>query len=246
MSEVVRCLGLVGSLRSGLPMIYVQVINAEVQLRLGSHHTAHLLTNWVNTAALNSFLRDEDWRSMEDNLSAAAQILAAGGAKALVVCDSALNALADEVGRTVDLPVIGLVRAMEFKLREFRDVNRVAVVGPRTSREEAMWADELSRYRPLFPSLTERSWLTRCVDTASVKRGLSPDEKVDVKRIISTLRRQGARAIIFTEPLLTNLLTVSDTAMPIFDAAEVHAWVAGGWSAMDGTRPAAGCVCSVE
>ena len=31
----------------------------------------------------------------------------------MVVCDSALNPLADEIGRTVDLPVIGMVRAMD-------------------------------------------------------------------------------------------------------------------------------------
>lgn len=46
-------------------------------------------------------LHDEDWRNTGDTLIAAAQIPAVGRAKALVVCDSALNPLADEIGRTV-------------------------------------------------------------------------------------------------------------------------------------------------
>jgi aspartate racemase len=236
-----KCLGLLGCQHTGVAAVYWQTMDNQVRLTLGAHHTARVLINGFNAAELDDGLHRENWRAVADNLIAASQGLAVAGADGLVICGSSLNPLAEDVGRAVALPVVNLGLAMAERLRHFR-VRRVGILGVRTVPEEKMWREKLSGIEIVDPLPKDRVWLNECVDRAMTMETAPDSWRIETNRIVSSLRKSGAQAVILAANSIGRWLTHDESSLPLFDAAEIHAWVAAEWALAQRFDPAPPCV----
>jgi aspartate racemase len=222
--------GLIGSTDGDAPTTYWRRINREVRLRLGQNHSASMIAASVRAEKLDALVRGEDWDRLVELLTDLARVLPAAGADGLVICGSVLNPLARDIGRTIGLPVVSIGIAMAETLRLFR-YRRVVVVGTRTAREERMWHDELRGLIMVEPTANEQRWF---LETAAANAAEDwGGRKIETNRIMTSYRKRGAQAVILAEPALAPWVNLEESLLPVFDAAEIHAWAAAGWALAD-------------
>ena len=234
------CLGLIGNLRDSLITLYCTTVNAEVQKERGGRHSAVMCVKCVDSGQIEALVAAEDWRGIKGRLIEAANSFRREKIGGLVICGSALNAAADDVARAFRRPIVRMAWAIAGRLRGF-PCKRVCLLGVRTKRELEMWRQDLKGYAVLQPEAGDRAWLNDRVRDILDGKVISPLWLIEVSRIISVQRRMGAQAIIVAAHPLGRLLEADDFLMPVFDAAETHAWAAGLWSAADDFRSAPPC-----
>lgn len=236
----IPCLGLVGNLQDSLIGLYCTTINAEVQKVRGGRHSAVMCVKCVDTGQIEALVGAEDWRGIKARLVEATNSFRREKIGGLVICGSALNAAADDVARAVHRPIVRMARAMAGRLRGF-PCQRVCILGIRTKRELEMWRQDLEGYSVLQPEADDRAWLNDRVRDILDGKPISPLWLIEMSRIISVQRRKGAQAIVVAAHPLGRLLATDDFLMPVFDAAETHAWAAGLWSVAGDFRSAPPC-----
>lgn len=234
------CLGLIGNLHDSLISLYCTTINSEVRKERGGRHSAVLCVKCVDSGQIEALVAAEDWRGIKARMVEAANSFRREKIGGLVICGSTLNAAADEIARTVRRPIVKIGQAMIGSLRGF-PCQRVGILGIRTKRELEMWRQDLKGYSVLQPEADDRAWLNDRVRDILDGKAISPLWLIEMSRIVSVQRRKGAQAIVVAAHPLGRLLEADDFLMPVFDAAETHAWAAGRWSAADDFRSAPPC-----
>ncbi len=222
-----RRIGLVGSMEGDLPASYCRIINKEVRLRCGEHHTANCTVHAIDADELGAMLRLDDWTSLAEALVAAAVGLRATGIEALALCGSPLNPLARQIGRSAGLPTISMTHAIRATLKMFR-YRRVLLIGAKTEREEHMWTDALQGVDIGEMSSAEIDWFETL---ATASEADDEDQlRAETRRVLVSIRRRGVQAFVLAEPALQRWLNLDEAQLPVFDAAEIHAWAASGWA----------------
>jgi aspartate/glutamate racemase len=240
-----KCLGLIGTVSDSVLEIYWQTIKGEAQKTLGAGRMPEFMVHCVKTRHLQTCVEQSNWADLTRELTSHGRCLISNGADALVVCGSALNPAAVEIHRSLDVPVIDLGYALTLKLRSLQ-VKSVAVLGIRTVAEETMWQEGLENVTVLQPSPEDSRWLTERANAAAAGQPISIDWKIETNRIVSGLRRSGARALILADPLLARWIRPGESLLYPIDAAEVHAWIAVLWAQEASFLPAPSCVICVD
>jgi aspartate racemase len=236
-----KCLGLVGSLNVTVFDSYWHTIRSETQKTLGADHMPRFLMHGVHPRHLQECLDRGDWKTITQILVESGRSVANAGANCIVVCGSALNPCARELHQILGQPVIDLGYSIRTKLRK-QQYRNVAVLGIRTTKEEAMWREALDDFTMTQPYAAERAWLAQCMDDVIIGQPVTVEWKVETNRIISSLRRGGAEGLILAEPTLNQWIKPGESLLYPIDATEVHAWVATLWAMESNFLPAPGCV----
>lgn len=82
-----KTLGLIGGMSPESTVSYYQIINREVNQRLGGNHSADMLMHSVNFETIAALQRAGDWQQAGAVLAASAKQLESMGAQAIVLAD---------------------------------------------------------------------------------------------------------------------------------------------------------------
>lgn len=233
-------LGLIGSMNSESPIVYWRVIHDEVHLLLEDGGPANILVHCNQAARLRGALRRDDWIGIKESLLEAGRELKLAGAQCLVICGSALNPVGCEIREALGMPLVDMAHAFAFRIQKHR-FRKVALLGAQTDREREMWRGRLSDITLLEPNSAERAWLLQAAP-AGVRGDTAISCKIEIQRIISSMRRGGAQAILLVDRALGRWITPNETLLPIFDAEEIHAWIAALWALETNLMPGPPCV----
>lgn len=236
-----KCIGLIGSLSAPNLDVYWQTIRSEAQKNLGADQMPRFLVHNVKTWHLKTSFDLADWPGLTEELVNNGRTLTEAGADCLVICGSALNPTAPEIHRILHVPVIDLGYSLALKLRSLRH-EKVAILGIKTPREEAMWHASLGGVEVVQPGPNEHGWLAGCINAAITDQPIPVEWKIETNRIVSGLRRAGAQALILADTTLGKWIKPGESLLYPIDAAEVHAWIATLWALEADFLPAPGCV----
>lgn len=224
-------LGLLGTFTDAVTGSYPTTINAEIQKEYGAQHSASLSIQSLDVATVESLLDSESWDTLTEMVIGCARSFACAPVDGIVVCGSALQPLAPFIRGCTNHPVLDMGFALASRLDGFR-IQRVGLLGTRTAREEQMWASALPRFRVILPPTTDSLRLGEQLRIAAqLGQPLPAAFRCEALRIVATLRKEGAQALILASPLLHHLIRSDDTSLHLFDAAEIHAAIAGLWAA---------------
>ena len=236
-----KCLGLIGSLTAPNLESYYRTIRNEAQKSLGADQLPEFLLHCVKTREIRAHLARADWPGVTGELIESGRKLIDAGAEGLVICGSALNPVAAEVWRVLSVPVIDLGYSVAVKLRALQH-GSVSVLGCRSPEEEAMWEDKLEDVTVVPLSRADRAWLLGCMDASGGGHSIPLQWKIDANRVISGLRRSGARALVLAEPSLSQWILPGESLLYPIDAVEVHAWIAALWALESRSLPTPPCL----
>ena len=166
-----------------------------------------------------------DWAGLGRAMADAARTLEAAGAKGLLICANTMHRLADDVAAAVQIPLIHIVDATAFAVKN-KDFKKVGLLGTRYTMEMDFYRGRLERdhgLKVLIPDEPGRT-LIHDVIYRELGRGIVREEsRRGYLGVIEDLRRRGAEGVILGCTEIPLIIKAADTPVPIFDTTALHA-----------------------
>ena len=220
-----RLIGLLGGVSWESTAIYYRLMNREVATRLGGLHSARLLIHSFDFAELAELQRQGEWADIGVRLARTATQLEAAGAEAILLATNTLHHVAARIESAIRIPFLHIVDPTGDALKR-AGVRRAGFLGTRYSMELPFWKERLAtRYEieMLTPDTSDRDVVHRIIYEELAVGRVDDASRVAYVEIINRLRSAGAEVVILGCTEIGMLIKQHDSALPVFDTAELHA-----------------------
>jgi aspartate racemase len=227
-----KTIGLLGGMSWESSLEYYRILNQTVRARLGGLHSAKCLLCSVDFAEVEPLQHQGRWDEAAQLMIQAAQSLERGGADVIVICTNTMHKLADEVQRSVDIPILHIADATAQAVRA-QGLETVGLLGTRFTMEEEFYRGRLSQkhgLRVLLPDRAERDAVHRAIFDELCLGTILDSSRARYLEICQHLADAGAQGIILGCTEIGLLLRQQDTTIPLFDTTRIHAEKAVDWA----------------
>jgi aspartate racemase len=166
-----------------------------------------------------------DWRPLRETMRDAARRLKAGGADFVVIASNTMNSSADDIEKSVGIPVLRIMDATARKIGE-RGLRKVALLGTKYTMENPFWRDHVrERYgiEVVTPTLAERNEVNRIIFDELCADVVRDESRRRMVQIIERLaREEKAEGVVLGCTEIPLLVKQGDVGIPVFDTTAIH------------------------
>ena len=222
-----KTIGLIGGVSWESTAIYYDLINREMQKRLGGLHSAKIAMISVDFAELEALMRASQWDALADRLSDAARNVERAGADILLICANTMHREADRVAAAIAIPLLHICDCTAQKIKA-AGFARVALLGTAYTMEQDFYKDRLraNGLDVIVPNATDRAVIHRVIFEELVLGVVKTESRAAYREIIARQVGEGAEAIILGCTEVPMLVKAEDSAVPLFDTTQLHAMAA--------------------
>ncbi|MGB8212299.1 MAG: aspartate/glutamate racemase family protein [Anaerolineales bacterium] len=223
-----KTIGMLGGMSWESSVEYYRIINEAVKERLGDLHSARSVMVSVDFAEIEVLQRTGRWDEATQAMIEAARAVEAGGADFLIICTNTMHKMADEVQRSIRIPLLHIADATAVSIKA-SGLHRVGLLGTRFTMEEDFYRGRLVEKHGLdviVPEPADRAVVHRVIYEELVLGRIEPASKAEYLRIIAGLARAGAEGIILGCTEIGLLVSQADSSLPLFDTTRLHALAA--------------------
>jgi aspartate racemase len=221
-----KTIGLLGGMSWESSAEYYRIINTEVRRRLGGTSSAELAMYSFDFARIERLQAAGRWEEAAEALCAAAAGLERAGAECLLICTNTMHRMADDVARTVEIPLIHIADATAEAIGA-TDVKRPLLLGTRYTMEAGFYAGRLRERHGIdveVPNEEDRSVIHEVIYGELVQGVVSQNSKAAYLEIID--RSSHVDGVIAGCTEIELLIGPDDVAVPYFPTARIHALAA--------------------
>lgn len=160
-----KTIALLGGMTYGATSIYYNIINKQIQKKLGGAHSANLLLQSFDHAEMQTLFTGAQWDAVTAKFSKAAANLKAAGADGVMICCNVGHKVADEVERQSGLPLLHIADPTGQKIKD-RGIRKVGLIGTQPVMEHTF----VSTSPPSNLKATHQMWRSENVCTWGVNR----------------------------------------------------------------------------
>lgn len=217
-------LGLIGGLSWTSTARYYEIINKGVHRALGGQHSAPLLIESLDFAAVARCATQDDWACAAGQLIDAARRLETAGAGALLICANSMHRVHDAVQEVVAIPILHIADAVGRRMQA-DGIERAALIGTRNVMTEKFYRQRLVAHGvsllPADMELAER--IDRIVyDELTVGKVTRESERF-MKSELTDIAKQDVQAAVLACTELELIVDVKANVLPIYDCTGIHA-----------------------
>ena len=222
-----KTLGLIGGMSPESTVSYNQIINREINRRLGGNHSADLLMHSVNFATIAALQSVGNWSQAGKVLAESAVKLEQMGAQAIVLATNTMHKVAPAIEEAVKVPLIHVVDATADAIKA-RGLHKVALLGTRFTMSDGFYSERMHKLgvQTLIPNDQQQSEIHRVIFEELCRNRFTAEAKQYYLDVIADLQQQGAQGVILGCTEIGLLLKQQDCPLPVFDSAEIHALAA--------------------
>jgi len=219
-----QTIGLLGGMSWESTVPYYRVINEAVREALGGLHSARIVLHSVDFHDVERLQDAGDWAQAGDLLADAARSVEAGGADFLVLCTNTMHKVAPAIARAVAIPLLHIADAAADALAH-AGVLRVGLLGTRFTMEQDFYRDRLALQgiETIVPDGVDRTSIHRVIYDELCQGIVRDDSRARYQLIIERLVACGAQGIVLGCTEIAMLIGASDSPVPVFDTALIHA-----------------------
>ncbi|WP_219595158.1 aspartate/glutamate racemase family protein [Aeromonas veronii] len=220
-----KCIGLLGGMSWESTVSYYQALNRGVRAQLGGLHSARVLLNSVDFAAIERLQHAGDWPATARLLAAEARKLQDGGADFLLIGTNTMHKVAPEIEAAIDIPLLHIADATAAKLQA-DGITRVGLLGTRFTMEQDFYKGRLQdRFglAVLVPAEAERELVHRIIYDELCLGEIRESSRAEYLAIIEGLAAAGAEAVILGCTEIALLVGDARAAVPLYDTTAIHA-----------------------
>ena len=220
-----KCIGLLGGMSWESTVSYYQALNRGVRAKLGGLHSARVLLNSVDFAAIERLQHAGDWPATARLLAAEARKLQDGGADFLLIGTNTMHKVAPEIEAAIDIPLLHIADATAAKLQA-DGVTRVGLLGTRFTMEQDFYKGRLQdRFglAVLVPDEAGRERVHRIIYDELCLGEIRESSRAEYLAIIEELAAAGAEAVILGCTEIALLVGDAKAAVPLYDTTAIHA-----------------------
>ncbi len=219
-----RKLGLVGGLSWTSTARYYEIINKLVQRKLGGQHSAPLLIESLDFAAVASCVSDDDWDCAATQLIDAARRLEGAGAGALLICANSMHRVYDQVQAAVSIPILHIAEEVG-KAMQADWVEKAALIGTRRVMTEKFYRQRLVAHGvSLLPPDMALAELVYSIFYEELTLGkINRESQRFMKSELTDIAKQDVQAVVLACTELEMIVDVRANVLPIYDCTSIHA-----------------------
>jgi aspartate racemase len=223
-----KTIGMIGGMSWESSIEYYRIINETVKERLGDLHSAKSIMVSVDFAEIEVLQREARWEDASQVMVELARSVEAGGADFLIICTNTMHKMAEEVQRSLHIPLLHIADATAGVIKA-RGLKRIGLLGTRFTMEEDFYRGRLVEKHALevlVPEKSDREIVHRVIYEELVLGRIEPASKAEYLRIIAGLEKAGAEGIILGCTEIGLLVSQVDSRLPLFDTTRIHALAA--------------------
>ncbi len=220
-----KTIGLIGGLSWQSSLEYYRIINELVRDKLGGLHSAKIVMHSFDLAEMAALQEQGDWPRAAGLIIEAAVGLQNAGADVLIICTNTMHKVADEVQRSIKIPLLHVADATAEEIKA-AGLKKVGLLGTRFTMEDDFWKARLVRKHGLeviIPDQDERHIIDRTIYGELCIGEAKPSSKEKFCKIIRNLIAGGAEGIVLGCTEIYLLVHQRDVQVPLFDTTRIHA-----------------------
>ena len=219
-----KTIGLIGGMSWESTVTYYQVINETVKKELGGLHSAKCILYSVDFDEIEKYQSDGEWNKSAEVLAQAASALERAGADFIVICTNTMHKVAPEISRKITVPLLHIADMTAIELKK-SNIKKVGLLGTKYTMQQAFYKNVLQAngIEVIVPDDAGIEVVNSIIYDELCIGKISAQSKAAYLRIISELSNKGAQGIILGCTEIGILVKQSDTTVPLFDTALIHA-----------------------
>ena len=220
-----KTIGLIGGMSWESSLEYYRIINEYVRDRLGGLQSAKIILYSFNFAEIAALQEEGNWNAEATLLIDAAQKLERAGADVLVICTNTMHKVADQVQKSVAVPLLHIADATANEVKA-KDLRKLGLLGTKFTMEQHFYKERLTDKHGLdviVPADDERNVINHVIYDELCCGQVKPSSKEQFCAIIQNLVANGAEGIILGCTEIGLLIDQQDVPVPLFDTTKIHA-----------------------
>ncbi len=204
---------------------YYRSINELVKIRLGGLHSARIVLYSVDFHDIETLQHAGKWDEAGDMLAIAARSVEAAGADFLVLCTNTMHKVAPAIEAAVAIPLLHIADPTAAEVKR-AGLGTVGLLGTRFTMEQDFYRGRLEAMHGigvLVPEQDDREFVHRVIYDELCLGIVSDESRAAYRKIIDRLVRRGAEGVILGCTEIAMLVSQSDSPVPVFDTASIHA-----------------------
>lgn len=219
-----KIIGLVGGTSYLSTVDYYKRINEGINQNLGALNFSECLVYSFNFQEIKNMMDTDNWSGITSNLISVCKKLQNSGVHCIVLCANTLHYVADEVQKSIDIPIINIATATAKSIQK-QDLTKVGLLGTKFTMEYDFFKAKLIEFgiEAIIPiSVEDRQFIHDVIYNELSKGIFKSQSKTRYLTIIDKLRQSGAQGIIAGCTEIPLLITPSDLLIPFFDTTIIH------------------------
>jgi aspartate racemase len=220
-----KTVGLLGGMSWESTADYYRAINEGVKKQLGGLHSAKIAMYSVDFSQIEDMQHKGDWEGTAKILCEAAQKVQSAGADFLLICTNTMHKVAPQIEEAIDIPLLHIADATaEVLVNE--GIKTVGLLGTAFTMEQSFYQGRLKeRYGldVLVPNEKDILIIHDVIYQELCLGNIRRESKEEYLRIIDSLSKQGAEAVILGCTEIGMLVKQDDTNVSLFDTTAIHA-----------------------
>lgn len=219
-----KTIGLLGGMSWESTAHYYQIINEEVQNKLGGLHSAKILLYSVEFSEIEQYQSSGQWEKCGEILGKAAKSLETAGADFILICTNTIHKVVPQIASMIQIPIIHIADATADELEKY-SVRRVGLLGTKYTMTQDFYKNRLADrgIKVLIPDTTDVETINTIIFEELCVGKISKESRKKFQIIIEKLRAAGAEGVILGCTELGLLIQQSDVSIPVFDTTVIHA-----------------------
>ena len=224
-----KTIGMLGGMSWESSHLYYQIMNREVQKRLGGVHSMQALMYSFDFGEIKALQDEGRWAESSDRLATVGATLGRGGADFVMICCNTMHLMADAVERAAGVPLLHIADPLGEAIAA-KAIRRVGLVGSRHTMEKGgIISDRLKEkfgLDILVPDADDRTEIHRIIVEEFCRGEFRDDARVTHHRVFESLVARGAEGVILGCTEIPILMEGEAAIVPLFDTTSLHALAA--------------------
>lgn len=220
-----KTIGLIGGMSWESSLEYYRIINEKVKKELGGLHSAQSLMYSVDFEQIKVLQHEGKWDELTIIMIDAAKRLEKGGAEMIVICTNTMHKMADDVQKSINLPLIHIADTTAQSIKS-QNLKKIGLLGTKFTMEQDFYKKRLTEKHGLeviIPNEEDRDIVHHIIYNELCLGNIKDVSKKEYLRIIENLIENGAEGIILGCTEIPLLVKQNDVSVPIFDTTTLHA-----------------------
>ncbi len=220
-----KTIGLLGGMSWESTALYYEIINKEIQSRLGSLHSAKVVMFSVDFEEIERLQHSGNWDKLGEILAKYAQNIENAGADFLLICTNTMHKVAPQIETLIDIPIVHIADTTAKELLK-DGIKKIGLLGTAFTMEQEFYKGRLSKKFDLevfTPSQEDRELVHKVIYNELCLGECKESSKQEYLRVIDKLSKKGAEGVILGCTEIGLLIEQQDSNIKLYDTTSIHA-----------------------
>ena len=219
-----KTIGLIGGMSWESTVTYYKIINEVIKEKLGGLHSAKCVLYSVNFQEIEECQANGNWEKSGEILGEAAYNLEKAGADFIVICTNTMHKVVDQIKEKISIPILHIAEMTAEKILE-KGLENIALLGTKYTMEQDFYKSKLIEkgINVIIPDKNDVEIINKVIYDELCLGTINSNSKKKFLEIVDKLRSKEAEGIILGCTEIGLLIKNTDTDVPLFDTAIIHA-----------------------